>query len=446
MLRAPSVTMIRAVVVPAALLALTALLMVLVAPTTPVGAQAATANHRARLGSHVRRHREPHGPIGTAVAHAAIIGGTLAKDNTFPQLAFILYNHGSSGFTCTGTVVAPNVVLMAGHCAEDTVASGYSVVTGNVEWSASPRQVSGVSRVVVYPAFNRTYLSGDAALLVLATPTTAPAITLASYPSDSAHLKAGTKALIVGWGDTHAGQLKPSKRLSWAGTVVQRTSYCQSQLGSFYEPSEICTIDPPNYATGACSGDSGGPLVTPVPSGSVSIELGVTSHIYGDCSTQHPSVFTRADLIAPWVNKWIAAVKPTSRRSRTLAQETPPPNMPGYYVTRPSHARKIVIHVSGDGNHIVGLRIKMPVRCQGGHVSILEISLLSYAKNLPIANHIARDTLEAVADNEFRTGHVGVYALFNALGSLEGRLRIHIPSTSRRVGLCSGTLKFTAKT
>src|SRR5271165_2889695 len=444
MLRAPSVTRIRAAVVPAALLALTALLMVLAAPTTPTGAQAATAN-RAHLGSHVRRYREPHRPGGGPVARAAIIGGSLAKDNTFPQLAFILYNHGSSGFTCTGTVVAPNVVLMAGHCAENTVASGYAVVTGNVEWSASPRQVSGVSRVAVYPAFNRTYLSGDAALLVLATPTTAPAITLASYPSDSAHLKVGTKAMIVGWGDTRAGQLKPSKRLSWADTVVQPTNYCQSQLGSFYEPSEICTIDPPNYATGACSGDSGGPLVTPDSSGGASIEVGVTSHIYDDCSTQHPSVFTRADLIAPWVNKWIVAVKPTSRRSRTLAQETPPPNMPGYYVTRPSHARKIVIHVSGDGKHIVGLGIKMPVRCQGGHLSILEISLLSYAKNLPIANHIARPPLETAADNEFRAGHIGVYALFNAPGSLEGRLHIHIPSTSRRVGLCSGTLKFTAK-
>jgi len=104
-----------------------------------------------------------------------------------------------------------------------------------------------------------------------------------------------------------------------------------------------------------------------------------------------------------------------------------------------------VIHVSGDGKHIVGLGIKMPVRCQGGHLSILEISLLSYAKNLPIANHIARAPLETAADNEFRAGHIGVYALFNAPGSLEGRLHIHIPSTSRRVGLCSGTLKFTAK-
>jgi len=100
--------------------------------------------------------------------------------------------------------VAANVVLTAGHCAEDTETgrlhdpSGYTVVTGNVDWTAPSRQVFGVSRVVVYPGFNRVYLTGDAALLILSAPTSAPAISLASYPSDSPILEAGTEGVIAG--------------------------------------------------------------------------------------------------------------------------------------------------------------------------------------------------------------------------------------------------------
>ncbi|MGH2865243.1 MAG: S1 family peptidase, partial [Solirubrobacteraceae bacterium] len=176
--------------------------LVLVAALGPGEAPAATAAHQVHLRGNVRPQRQAHRRRRRPVAHAAIIGGTLAEDDTFPWLAFIVYD-GESLITCTGTVVAPNVVLTAGHCGEDTETgelrepSGYSVVTGNVEWTASPRQISDVSRVVVYPDFNPDYLTGDAALLVLSTPTTAPAIALASFPSDSARLEAGTPALIA---------------------------------------------------------------------------------------------------------------------------------------------------------------------------------------------------------------------------------------------------------
>jgi Trypsin len=356
--------------------------------------------------------------------------------------------------------VAPNVVLTAAHCGEDTATgqidnpADYAIITGNVDWTASPRQVSGVSRVVVYPSFSRTLLTGDAALLILSTPTTAPAIPLGSYPADAARLQAGTGAIIAGWGDTFPEEENFPTRLSVAETVVQGSTYCTNNSPPFYPSLEICSINAPYDDTGACHGDSGGPLIALSPV----IELGVISHGEAECSTEEPTVYTRADLIQLWVSHQVAAAEPAPAPipapvapgsalapQATPVPPTPPPTEPGLYVTRPSRKRNIRIRVSGDGKHIVGLRIKMPVTCRHNNYLPLALSYLSYSDNVGISNHTAQATLEVPADRESRAGSIKLLAHFTATGSLEATLRVHIPYRSRRVGLCAGTLRFAAK-
>ena len=129
---------------------------------------------------------------------AHIIGGSPAAAGTWPSMAFVAYvdPDGAFEFTCSGTVVAVNVVLTAGHCgaSESTgVAydpSSYAVSTGSLDCGRPMiRQVSGVSRVIVYPGFvsfdSGEFADGDASLLQLSTPTTAPAMPLASDPDDA---------------------------------------------------------------------------------------------------------------------------------------------------------------------------------------------------------------------------------------------------------------------
>ena len=102
-----------------------------------------------------------------------------------------------------------------------------------------------------------------------------------------------------------------------------------------------------------------------------------------------------------------------------------------------------MIHVSGDGKHIVGMSIKLPVTCRYGHSVALEESAL--AASITITNHTARATLKVPRGRESADA-IGVFLDFTAPGSLEGRLRVHIAFRSRRMGLCSRTLKFTART
>jgi len=257
------------------------------------------------------RHRAAQPVRADVRGHEAIVGGAPARTGAFASVAEIIDFRGLFAVQCTGTVVAPRLILTAGHCAENiktgvvNAASGYRVLTGGVEGPGVERQILTVSGVIVYEGFLSRVDDGDAALLVLSTPTAAPAVRLAG--ADTGQVHAGTSAAMAGWGSTHYEQRLPTEGLRWADTVVQADRWCRRNAPPFFAASEICTIDPPRYATGACSGDSGGPLLAPEGAAGAFAQIGIAVHVYGRCSTRLPSVFTRVEPIAPWVQTWIDA-------------------------------------------------------------------------------------------------------------------------------------------
>jgi secreted trypsin-like serine protease len=254
----------------------------------------------------------------SAGARASIVGGTTALSEEWPWAAFILAaDRKGEGFSCTGTVIAPTLVLTAGHCIED-IATGrktpigqYVVVTGSRDVrDPALRQVSRVKRTIPYPNFNRFKVHGDAGLLVLATPTSVPAVALAG-PEDAALLAADTPTWIAGWG--LSGPLKKLKRtpvLRRGATFVQRRLYCRNHVRVYYPffnySSQLCTITPPGFSIGTCHGDSGGPALAFRGDGTP-VQIGITSLGAADCDTHLPDIFTRIDRIYPWVTEQIAA-------------------------------------------------------------------------------------------------------------------------------------------
>ncbi len=252
-------------------------------------------------------------------ARASIFGGSAAANEEWPWAAFILAtDKKGEGFSCTGTVVAPTLVLTAGHCVEDiltgrhTPAAQYAVVTGSRDVrDASLRQVSKVLRAVPYPGFNRFKLHGDAGLLLLATPVSAPPLALAS-PEDAPLLGPGMPAFIAGWGLNDRGSKpKQSPILRRAATYVQQRTYCRNHGRAYYPffnaSLQLCTTTPPGFSIGTCHGDSGGPALAYRADGTP-VQIGITSLGPADCDTTLPDVFTRADLVSPWVGEWIAAI------------------------------------------------------------------------------------------------------------------------------------------
>ncbi|HTC71237.1 MAG TPA: trypsin-like serine protease [Solirubrobacteraceae bacterium] len=276
-----------------------------------------------------RTHRRAEPP---KVGHAAIIGGAPAAGAAFPWLAEMIDVRGNEEVECTGSVVAPRLILTAGHCVENLrtgtsyPASGFSVMTFTQSPAGGERQLSTVSGVIPYEDFKRRVDTGDAALLALSAPVRAPAITLATSV-DAGELQPGTTATIVGWGKTRFTEHEPSRTLRSAGTVVQASTWCTRTAPPFLVTGELCALDAPSYTTGGCSGDSGGPLLIAGANG-VPVDVGIAVHVYGRCSTRRPTVFTRIDAIAPWLDSWIAAYAAPSTATAMVAPVPPASSTP----------------------------------------------------------------------------------------------------------------------
>jgi secreted trypsin-like serine protease len=271
-------------------------------------------------------------------AHASIINGRGATIQEFPSLAFIQAKQGKGGFACTGTVVAPRVILTAAHCVEDlergsfTPAGNYAVATGTTDLGQALRE--NVFRVVdthVFPGFDPGNLRGDAGILVLDRPTAAPPIPLAGAP-DAAFYAGGATVQLAGWGLTRPNAQQGARSLQATAMVVQSPSACQQRTRrnypSFSSAGQFCALDAPAGKSGGCYGDSGGPAIGQRADGS-QVQLGVISTGGPFCNTKLPNVLTRADFIAPWVAEWVAAVETGA------ASPVTDPSAPFPLMTRP---------------------------------------------------------------------------------------------------------------
>jgi secreted trypsin-like serine protease len=243
----------------------------------------------------------------TASPSMAIVGGQDASPGEYPAVAKITYQV----FQCTGTLIAPDTVLTAGHCSSITGAA----VSSPIAWPAplinvtigGTRDGEGEEATVSKVSIPPQYLLGsgsDVSILKLTKPSTKTPVKVAGA-ADRSIWDPGDLETIVGWGVTEEGGDAPDT-LQEAQVPITTDAYCAGAYDDF-DPTTMVCAGFPQGGVDTCQGDSGGPMFGNSTAGGLRI-VGTTSFGEGCARPGKPGVYARvADTP---LREWIRSQAP----------------------------------------------------------------------------------------------------------------------------------------
>ncbi|MFD2181399.1 S1 family peptidase [Rhodoplanes azumiensis] len=177
-----------------------------------------------------------------------------------PQLArHVVMIVGSRGTSCTGTVVARDLVLTAAHCVQP--GADYKLVSFDAARQPTLLDVASIAR---HPGFAMAELNGhrataDIALLKIAAPLPAAFVSARLAPATSAAV--GDTFTVVGMGLAVRGDGRSG------GTARAAVLVATGRPGSLQLRLHDPTTRGETAGAGACTGDSGAPVFTETSSG-----------------------------------------------------------------------------------------------------------------------------------------------------------------------------------
>ena len=204
-----------------------------------------------------------------------IVGGT--KTTGFPAVGALV---DGGGPFCTGTVVAPRVVVTAAHCLEG-VQSASSLGFALGASAFRPQQVLKVAAATVHPQYDARNIRNDIAVLRLAADAPVTPVPIATKGPT-----VGQSLVFVGYGMSNG---RTGAGFGTKRQVTMKVAQVGATQFAYAEPGK-----------NTCGGDSGGPAFATDASGNLSV-AGVTS--YGDAACVQYGVDTRVDTYAAFVQQ-----------------------------------------------------------------------------------------------------------------------------------------------
>ena len=217
-------------------------------------------------------------------------------------------------FFCGGSLIAPALVLTAGHCVADLNKSQVrriEIISGRTRLNdESSGQVTAVTGLMMpvnsrgQRRYNQRYgvANWDFALLRLSKELDAETIQIAGE-DEADSWSPGRVVKTTGWGVTRPANRKGSPVLRVASQVMLDDHVCRRLNGTLFNHLTMNCMGGSQANTSTCFGDSGGPLVAPIVGGYRL--MGATSFGDSDCRPVLPSIDTRiaGNPMRDWIQK-----------------------------------------------------------------------------------------------------------------------------------------------
>ena len=224
---------------------------------------------------------------------APVVGGTPAKSGQWPDAVAVI----APNALCSGTLIAPDLVLTAGHCIE---AKPTKVIVGSVDLAKPGGETIAIKTAIAYPDWQHRY---DIGLLELATPSKAKPRAIAQSCTAKTDLATNKRVRVVGFGLT-------SKTGKGSNSLLEDAQLPIDDPTCAKDPA--CRPKPVNpggeftaggHGVDSCFGDSGAPLYAPTSHGEVL--LGVVSRGLGTMADPcgQGNVGVRVDKVTLWIEK-----------------------------------------------------------------------------------------------------------------------------------------------